>query len=580
MKKQLILLPFVFLFLTMACKKETIEVNDVIVNADGEIQIPLVYGNIAFDELLKDLSNNDTSIVGKYDKTIDDSVITFIYRKDELLTPIKYNDFAEVKVDTTKTDTLISNENSGKLIHSNTRQRVYNDTIQYVLPSRNGILIDRMEPSNGTIEVSGTMATSGMKPSENDSVIIYITSTDLYQLNGADTLFYSRTILRQSDTVHEIEPTEILLKDYIVDPLVKDEKSTLRFFVTADAINHDPDSTNHDTADYRVQQTILNISTNDVGEYKIIYCYFRQQEFDTLVSADIDLPKFDNVTGTFGVDPIININYNNSIGMPVTVSILLKSYLDGREYLYQFETFVMNGLESIEQEEKLYTQSFMNPQSVRFDNKIYDSITNIDQLVRFPPSDSFAVGILAITNANFKDSLNFVKDASELSIGMDIEIPMLITSNLRYEKEYVKPNELNNFETFDYFYIVYDFENQLPIGFDGYIVLLDSNDVDSIGVINLKNSEGKLIPASKVDSRGLLIDPDGAGAAKGSVGVDGKTALLLASDRVKKLKVVLYVKSSTLDKQVYILEDYKLNMSLGLKVKGSYKQVLLEKEEN
>ena len=304
---------------------------------------------------------------------------------------------------------------------------------------------------------------------------------------------------------------------------------------------------------------VLTYQISDI-DFDYVEGYFGQHSFDVDAdSIDLGLGEIeDNISGTFTLtNPKVNINYSNSVGVPVSFDLnLIGSNNAG-------ETQGLNApADTIAYPADRDDSPVTSTVSFNKDN------TDIVELIEMRPGTITYSGGATVNPLGKQGWDNFVTGGSSVVAGLEVEIPLEFRANLTLQDTLENPLKLEDSEEDEDFGInnvdsarLFLYINNgfpLEIGFN--IQLYDSVADQVLATLDVP----VLFPAAPVDGNGIVT---------GST--EDTTSIVITGDFLENLEIAdeLIVRGSLNTYNsgaVKILTTYTIEFKLGVSTKVSY----------
>ncbi len=309
----------------------------------------------------------------------------------------------------------------------------------------------------------------------------------------------------------------------------------------------------------------INFSITGIDNFEGAFGYLGDFSFDHDTIIETNLDEIEGLSGTFAItNPKISLKYTHTFGLPIGFDVDIKGYFDDGD-----SVVLQPG-----QQEIIASVDYQNPQVNGQLSFSRSNISNIDQLLVFPPPIEIGYSATAMTNPNGDTSANnFVLGNSELLIGMEVEVPLEFRADLQLRDTLkLEIDDIDEAEYIEYANLHYLFRNEFPINIDGILILYDSiNDVN-IDTVSL-NEQGDylFINAAPVDGNGITI-LDQVLETPGIMPLDQDAIIAMFNEANK---VILVGSFSSYDpdnvSSIKLLDSYKLDFRFNLEAKINYK---------
>ncbi len=304
---------------------------------------------------------------------------------------------------------------------------------------------------------------------------------------------------------------------------------------------------------------VLTYQISDI-DFDYVEGYFGQHSFDIDAdSIDLGLGEIeDNISGTFTLtNPIVNINYSNSVGVPVSFDLNLIGSNNAGE-TQGLNASTMNIAYPADRDNSPVTST------VSF-NK---NTTDIVELIEMRPGTITYSGEATVNPSGNQGWDNFVMGESSVVAGLEIEIPLEFRAKLTLQdtlENPLKPEDseededfgINNVEFARLFLYV---NNGFPLEIGFSIQLYDSVEDQVLATLDVP----VLFPAAPVDGNGVVTGP-----------TEDTTSIVITGDFLENLEIAdeLIVRGSLNTYNsgaVKILTTYTIEFRLGVSTKVSY----------
>jgi len=305
---------------------------------------------------------------------------------------------------------------------------------------------------------------------------------------------------------------------------------------------------------------VLTYTISDI-DFSYVEGYFGQHSFDVDEDAiDLGLGEIeDKISGTITLtNPIININYSNSVGVPVSFDLdLIGSNSAGETQGLNASTMNIAYPADKDNSPVASTVSFNK------DN------TDIVELIEMRPGEIIYSGGATVNPLGKQGWDNFVTSESSVVAGLEIELPLeLRANNLTLQDTLENPLKLedsdededfgiNNVESAGLHLLV---NNGFPLEIGFNIQLYDSIADQVLATLDVP----ALFPAAPVDGNGVVTEP-----------TEDTTSIVITGAFLENLEIAdeLIVRGSLNTSNsgaVKILTTYTIDFKLGVSTKVSY----------
>jgi hypothetical protein len=309
----------------------------------------------------------------------------------------------------------------------------------------------------------------------------------------------------------------------------------------------------------------INFSIHDIDNFESAFGYLGDYTFnhDTIIETELD--EIEGLSGTFAItNPKINLEYTHTFGLPIGFDVDIKGYFDDGD-----SVVLQPGQQDI-----LASPDYQNPEVNGKLSFSRSNISNIDQLLVFPPPVEIGYNATIMSNPDGDTSANnFVLGNSELLIGMEVEIPLEFRADLQIRDTLkFEIDDSEEAEYIEYANLHYRFRNEFPLDIDAILILYDSINLVNIDTIKLNEQSGYLfLNAAPVDADGLTI-------LEQVLEIPGVVSL--GQDEINAIfneanKVIIVGSFRSYDPEnvssVKLLDSYKLDFKFNLETKLYYK---------
>jgi len=291
-------------------------------------------------------------------------------------------------------------------------------------------------------------------------------------------------------------------------------------------------------------------------EYSLVKGFFGKTtiNFDPEI-MDFGADFFEDIEGDFTLtDPIINITYSNSVGLPIAAAL----QLNGKDKDGNVQA--LNYLNEAGNDTIYFAYPNVIGENVIDQIQITKETSDIVELLALPPV-TLEYGGVVVSNTFGDGSPNFVTDESQIVFGVQMDLPLnLSIANLQFEQssEIDLGSELEDIDgLFESANILLNIQNGLPFSMDLNLIFMDTITDQEIDNINLSS-----ILAAEVDANGKVSSPT---TSKLNIAID-KTKFdnMLLSNSVK---ISAQVSTSNQGQQsVKLYSNYELKLFLGLQL--------------
>ena len=305
---------------------------------------------------------------------------------------------------------------------------------------------------------------------------------------------------------------------------------------------------------------VLTYQINDI-DFDYVEGYFGQHSFDVDAdSIDLGLGEIeDNISGTFTLtNPKVNINYSNSVGVPVSFDLNLIGSNNAGE-TQGLNASTMNIAYPADRDDGPVASTV----SFNKDN------TDIVELIEMRPGEINYSGGATVNPLGKQGWDNFVTGESSVVAGLEIEIPLEFrANNITLQDTLENPLKLedsdddedfgiNNVESASLFLYV---NNGFPLEIGFSIQLYDSVADQVLATLDVP----VLFPAAPVDGNGVVTGP-----------TEDTTSIVITGEFLENLEIAdeLIVRGSLNTYNsgaVKILTIYTIEFRLGVSTEVSY----------
>jgi len=416
------------------------------------------------------------------------------------------------------------------------------DTIQFNLD--NDVEITFIELITANIDYTLTSHLA-----ENIEVVITLPTS----LSGTDTTRFVIP-LGASGTRSELLSLDNTVNDFSTDPAQPYNSIPFKYGLSVKPSGGG--MVNFDLTD----SVVLAYTISDI-DFSYVEGYFGQHSFDVDEdSIDLGLGELeDHISGTFTLtNPIVNINFSNSIGVPVSFDLnLIGSNSAGETQGLNASTMNIAYPADRDNSPDISTISFNK------DN------TDIVELIEMRPGEINYSGGATVNPPGKQGWDNFVTGESNVVAGLEIEIPLEFrANNFTLQDTIENPLKAEDSEE-DGDFSVDDIEfaslhlfvnNGFPLEIGFKIQLYDSVAGQVLSTLDVP----VLFPAAPVDGNGIVTGP-----------TEDTTSIVITGEFLENLEIAdeLIVRGSlntTNSGAVKILTTYTLEFKLGVSTKVSY----------
>ncbi|MBA7581389.1 hypothetical protein ES708_23291 [subsurface metagenome] len=304
--------------------------------------------------------------------------------------------------------------------------------------------------------------------------------------------------------------------------------------------------------------------TYQISDIDFLYVkgYFGQHSFDVDEDTiDLGLDEIeDHISGTFTfTNPIVNINYSNSVGVPVSFDLNLIGS-NGAGETQGLNASTMNIAYPADRDNSPVTSTA----------SFYKDNTNIVELIEMRPSKINYSGGATVNPLGKQGWDNFVTGESSVVAGLEVEIPFEFrANNLTFQDTLDNPMKLDEGEEQDF---SFDFiesailhlqvDNGFPLEIGFSIQLYDSVKNQVLASVNVP----ALFPAAPVDTNGDVKEV-----------ISDTTSIVISGDFLENLETAdKFIVTASLNTSengaqgVRLLTTYTIDFKLGVSTEISY----------
>jgi hypothetical protein len=249
----------------------------------------------------------------------------------------------------------------------------------------------------------------------------------------------------------------------------------------------------------------IQYNFTDMQEYEAIFGYVAQKAYSVDTTIESPLEDIDNLSGRLSVkDPRITFKYSNSFGAKFDAELSMQAIFNPG-YDPELEPDVLN----VAAQDNYLSDPLTGSET--YTRNEFGS--DLDSLIRIPPPDSINVYLASIINPEDPDTSkgnipNFVLNDSRFIIGMDVEVPLELTANMRFTDtvdDGLESEDLEEIDEIEYIRLYYEFRNEFPLDIGVSLVMYDSiNDIE-YSTIELNENDDYFLKAAPVDNNGLVM---------------------------------------------------------------------------
>ncbi|MCK4701207.1 MAG: hypothetical protein KAT38_12755, partial [Bacteroidales bacterium] len=302
--------------------------------------------------------------------------------------------------------------------------------------------------------------------------------------------------------------------------------------------------------------------TYQISDIDFLYVegYFGQHSFDVDEDTiDLGLEEIeDHISGTFTfTNPIVNINYSNSVGVPVSFDLNLIGS-NGAGETQGLNASTMNIAYPADRDNSPVTSTA----SFNKDN------TDIVELIEMRPNKINYSGGATVNPLGKQGWDNFVTGESSVVAGLEVEIPFEFRANLTLQDTLENPLKLEDsqededfgIDNVEFASLHLKVDNGFPVEIGFNIQLYDSTADQVLATLDVP----VLFPAASVDANGIVTEP-----------TEDTTSIVITGEFLENLEIAdeLIVRGSlntTNSGAVKILTTYTLDFKLGVSTRVSY----------
>ncbi|MCK4630254.1 MAG: hypothetical protein KAT40_02365, partial [Bacteroidales bacterium] len=291
-------------------------------------------------------------------------------------------------------------------------------------------------------------------------------------------------------------------------------------------------------------------------DFSYVEGYFGQHSFDVDEDTiDLELEEIeDHISGTFTfTNPIVNINYSNSVGVPVSFDLNLIGS-NGAGETQGLNASTMNIAYPADRDNSPVTSTA----SFNKDN------TDIVELIEMRPNKITYSGGATVNPPGKLGWDNFVTGESSVVAGLEVEIPFEFKANLTLQDTLENPLKLDSLDfniDIESASLHLKVDNGFPFEVGFKIMLYDSVLNQVLASVNVP----ALFPAAPVDANGDVTEV-----------ISDTTSIVLSGDFLENLetahKLIVAASLSTSEngtQEVRLLTIYTIDFKLGVSTEGS-----------
>ncbi|MBE9509788.1 MAG: hypothetical protein IMY71_02835 [Bacteroidetes bacterium] len=308
-------------------------------------------------------------------------------------------------------------------------------------------------------------------------------------------------------------------------------------------------------------------------DFSYVEGYFGQHSFDVDEdSIDLEIEEIeDHISGTITfTNPIVNINYSNSVGVPVSFDLNLIGSNSAGE-TKGLNASIMNIAYPADRD----NSPVVSTESFNKDN------TDIVELIEIRPSKITYSGGATVNPSGKQGWDNFVTGESSVVAGLEVEIPFEFrANNLTLQdtlENPLKPEDSQEDEDFSIdniesasLHLLINNGFPLEIGFN--IQLYDSTADQVLATLDVP----VLFPAAPVDANGVVTEP-----------TEDTTTIVITGDFLENLEIAdelivrgLLNTSNNGSQVVKILTTYTIDFKFGVSTRVSYEFDFDDSDDN
>lgn len=520
------------LLVVAACEREVLDMRKYSNKVDYRpvVSAPLLNGEFDINDLYN--PNKDTLITMS-----GDSVMLAYTLEDMFFFDIA--DFTDFGDPDTSAFAIIAPATVPNIALPDTQK--YGSSEAYQL-SFGGISIDSMYMSTCAFVIR---AYSTFKHESN----LNISSPDIIFKNGST---LDHDFLVSDGTGTYLDSTRINMTDVTIRTV----DGKIRLNLTGEIIKSD---TNDITVGDKIEITFFSLK--GFKDFKAVFGYFGQ---DTIAISDtaVDSP-LQSMAKLYGKANPKNARmrfiYENTFGLPLGLDLAGRAIFEDSSSVTFDPPEIVTG----------YSRNWKNPLdtgSTTFDKS---DIPNIDSIIAYPvPSQFTFKGGTMCFNPGGKSAspVNFFVKDSKISLGLGLEIPLQIYSDLAYVDTLPLSNIINDslsdkLDMIDYLDLNYDFINEFPFNISVNIIPVN----DSTGVvydtIYLNKIKGEpILKAAPVNAKGFVT---ASTHTKGAMRLD-RDDIEVITEKANKLIVNATIESTEKAANVTTLNTYKLKYKFSI----------------
>ncbi len=299
----------------------------------------------------------------------------------------------------------------------------------------------------------------------------------------------------------------------------------------------------------------IEIQLGDI-KYSLIKGFFGKNSivFDPEL-IDFGADFFNDIEGDFTLtDPIMNITYSNSIGLPIAVALQINGKdKDGNAQ-------ALNYLNAQGNDTIYFAYPDVVGETVNDQFQISKETSDIVELLALPPV-SIEYGGAVVSNTFGDGSPNFVTDTSQIVFGIEMDLPLnLSINNLKFEQttDVDLSSELKDFnDLIESANIFLNIQNGFPLTMDIQLYFMDTITNQALDNIVLES-----ILAAAVDASGKVSTPTSSNL---DIAIDQTTFdNMLMSNAIKISATVSTTNHG--QQSVKLYSNYELRVALGLQL--------------
>lgn len=532
------------LALSFSCKQETLDFDKLsnLKAIEQQVAAPLAYGNITIDKLIE---NDEDSLI-----VVDGDTVKLVFTQDSVF-HVTVRELMDIPEQTT-TDYIIAPTSDMPLppIDRIELAELVNDTL-FPFNLDNSMRLDSIYVHSGNLvlDVSNTF---------NHDITLKIFSVSLISPEGN---FFLDSIVRVP--ANDQRSASFNIDNYIVHTVLDSTNNTAISVKFMPVIHKNP------ADDFiRVGEELsIDFGIDQVDDFDAIFGFFGflTEDIDTLLE-DFAPEVLEGLEGELSVtNPMVRLNYLNSIGVSADVSLLLNLLHSTKP-----DVGIDLGTKTL-----AYSNDYENPNY--FGEFLYDKSTvpNIDELISLPMPEGINAVAHAESNvgADSATTMNWALRDSEILINADIEVPLELRADLTYLDTMKIRDEAPEDDLFvevEYADLYYTFENSFPLGFGAELILYDSIASEILDTISLSQNGEYFIAPAPVDQDGNVAF-NSVVEHKDNIRIDGSAAEIIINEATH---IIVKAKLLTTDygtvNSVRVSAESALKFHFGIDAKATF----------